>query len=345
MPLPLEKSDIPESESADFPDYEAVRKFNSLLQASIKEHGFPKTLKEFQRFLAKKSRPVAGMYTVTGGDLELTDKDVVDAVIHTKEGARLLVEGKLRPEPLCDDIQATPQNNNTRSRWDELLPAASLLDRLVAAEDAIDPQLIFEVEFSQFDLAGQRALLPLLWKYIVDRRMSQNPDELLAVGSAIRKYVALMPIDQMGELSVLLATANHEPLPLELELEVAKMIYRNFEVSPPVAQEPHPELADQLFEMAATYTRPRMLLRGKHSAVASLAIEALVAMRSGCARAAWQLAIDCRHGWFGEMVSDDLLGLQQRWRRDNRAAADWLNELRNEVIGNGEPYIAEHARK
>lgn len=134
-----------------------------------------------------------------------------------------------------------------------------------------------------------------------------------------------------GDLSVLLASGDHD-LPLELELEVAKMIYRNFEVYPPVEPDPHPELGSILWEIASAYVNPRVLIQGKHSAVASLAIEAIVAMRSSHALEAWRAAADCPRRWFGEIVTDDLGDLQKRWVEQGAAAADWLGRLREQVF-------------
>ena len=96
----------------------------------------------------------------------------------------------------------------------------------------------------------------------------------------------------MGELAVLLEAGHRSPLPIELEIEVAKMIYRNFEVHPPVVVDPQSELAQRLWEMVQAYVNPRILLRDKHSAAASLAIEAIVSMRSPLAVQAWQAAVD-----------------------------------------------------
>ena len=152
------------------------------------------------------------------------------------------------------------------------------------------------------------------------------------MGAAIRKYIALVPLDRLGELTALLDPVQRAPLPLDLEIEVAKMIYRNFEVNPPSVLDPQPLLAERLWELAQTYLNPRILLREKHSAAASLSIEALVAMRSARAETAWIAAIQCPFTWFGEMVSDDLAELRLRWARRNEKVVAWLDQLRDRVF-------------
>ena len=80
---------------------------------------------------------------------------------------------------------------------------------------------------------------------------------LLALRAAIRKYIAIMPMEQMGELAALLETGHRSPLPIDLEIEVAKMVYRNFEVHPPVVADPQPELAQRFWDMVQAYINPR----------------------------------------------------------------------------------------
>ena len=189
--------------------------------------------------------------------------------------------------------------------------------------------LLCEIELAHFDPPQQKTLLPLLWRYTLEHRDSNNRDELVAVGAAIRKYVALMPMDQMGELATLLESGHRSSLPIELEIEVAKMVYRNFEVHPPTVADPHPQLAERLWEMAQAYLNPRILVRDKHAAAASLAVEAIVVLRSPLAENAWQAVTECPYSWFSELVSDDLDELLQKWSDKNPEAVAWLSELRS----------------
>ena len=113
---------------------------------------------------------------------------------------------------------------------------------------------------------------------------------------------------------------------------MAKMIYRNFEVHPPIVADSQPKLAQQLLEVVLAYTNPRILLRDKHSAAASLAIEAIVSMRSSLAEKAWQAAITCPYRWFAELVRDYIDDLHELWNVKSADAASWLCELRNDVV-------------
>ncbi len=203
-----------------------------------------------------------------------------------------------------------------------------LLRQLAATGSSATSSLICEIELTRFDTSHRQVLLPLLWEYILEHRNSNIREELVAVGAAIRKYIANMPMDQMGTLGVLLESGQRSQLPIELEIEVAKMIYRNFETHPPLHPDPHPELAQRLWELVQAYVNPRILMRDKHSAAASLAIVAIVSMRSKLAEAAWQAAVGSPYRWFSELVSDDLDELLATWSRKNPEAAAWLVALR-----------------
>ncbi len=107
------------------------------------------------------------------------------------------------------------------------------------------------------------------------------------------------------------------------------MIYRNFEVHPPVVVDPEPELALRLWEMVDLYI-DRIFFCA--IAAASLAIEAIVAMRSPLAAQAWRAAVACPYRWFAELVSDDLADLCELWSSKSSDAAAWLRELRSQVM-------------
>ena len=207
-----------------------------------------------------------------------------------------------------------------------------LLAQLKNAGPRPSPSLICTVELTRFDAAQREELLPLLWRYIVDYRDRNDRAELIAVAAAIRKYIATMPMNHMGDLAKLLETGNRSPVPIELEIEITKMVYRNFEVHPPSGADPHPELAERLWEMAQAYINPRLLSRDKYSAAASLAIDAIVAMRSSLAEPALHAAAACPYRWFGEIVSDDLDRLRDKWTEKSPDAAAWLVQMKSSIL-------------
>jgi hypothetical protein len=211
-------------------------------------------------------------------------------------------------------------------------PPSQLLGQIVREAPKIPAPLICLAEVTRFDETQRAVLSLLLWRYILDHRDSGNHDELVAVGSAVRKYMAMMPIERMGEVTVLLEAPLQNRSQPGLTLEVAKMVYRNFESAPPASPDPHPQLASRLLEIARTCLKPDTFLVGNYATIASLAVEAIVAMRSQQAADAWGAALTSRHRWFAEMVSDHLEQLRKSWLDRDLGAVDWLDDLRDRVV-------------
>ncbi|MDZ7619070.1 MAG: hypothetical protein U1E05_18840, partial [Patescibacteria group bacterium] len=205
------------------------------------------------------------MLTIHDGVAERLPSGLYDAAIDTDDGPLLL-----RNAERADRQSADPQVVPSRGRISRLaagrpgeLTAEQLLRQMADAGDDAPCSLLCTIELTRFDPAQRQTLLPMLWLYIVNHRNSNDIDELIATAAAIRKYVAVMPMDRMGELAVLLEPGHRAPLAIDLEIEVAKMVYRNFEVHPPTPPDPHPELAERLWEMVQAYINPRVLLRDK----------------------------------------------------------------------------------
>lgn len=227
---------------------------------------------------------------------------------------------------MSDPIRSVPMHELKEAAVPE-----ELLNQLAASGADAPVSLICEIELTRFNAAERQRLLPLLWSYILRHRDSNSPETLAAVGAAIRKYIALMPIEEMGRLAVLLESGHKSALPIELEIEVAKMIYRNFEVHPPLELNPHPDLARLLWEMVQAYANPRLLSRDKHSAAALISIQALVAMRSEFASNAIHVAAASPYRWFAELVADQVDRLHDRWSATRPEAAAWLATSQKEM--------------
>ncbi len=304
----------------------AFRAVDDAIREALKEWGFTRTLKSIRR---KGRLPRSGMTTVHEGVLEKDPFGRYSAALDTDEGPVVLQNAERTDRSLTDvqsisSLERVPGSSEADS---VAVAPRQLLDRLADAGAGAPVGLICQVELARFDAKQHTILLPLLWEYILQHRDSNRREDLAAVGAAIRKYIAIMPLDEMGQLVALLESGHRSPLSVELEIEIAKMIYRNYEVHPPLDPDPQPELAARLWEMVQAYTHPRILLRDKHAAVASLAIEAIVAMRSKLAEQAWRAAINCPYRWFAELVSDDLDELRKRWGARSPEAASWLAGL------------------
>ncbi len=308
-----------------------IEDFEGAVTAAMRE-SFTETLKSLKRGRVPKH----SMLTVTEGVLEKLPSGDYDASLHTDQG-HVFLRGTQRNRHESTDPQVidSPSVVPTNPRGESIAVApAALLAQLKDAGAQPSPALICAVELTRFDAAQREELLPLLWQFIIDHRDSNDRAKLIAVAAAVRKYIAMMPMSRMGDLARLLETGTRSPLPIELEIEIAKMVFRNFEVHPPISVDPYPELAKLLWEMAQAYINPRLLPRDKYAAAASLAIDAVVAMRSALAAQALSEAAACEYRWFAEIVSDDLDRLREKWIAKSPEAAAWLEQLKASTLAN-----------
>jgi len=171
--------------------------------------------------------------------------------------------------------------------------------------------LIIEAEVLSFTGQEATAIAPLLRQFIEEYRESNVPADLVAVGSAIRNYVATAPMDDAFDAAVsLLKRDGRLPLPIELEVGISKMVVRKLTANPPAERDRHPELASRLEELVDDYARPRFLVREKHGAVALNAILGFVLTRSGRDSLVVERMRAVGVTWFQQIVSRRAARLQ-----------------------------------
>lgn len=191
-------------------------------------------------------------------------------------------------------------------------------------------QLVCEAELCRFPTREVNSLLGTLWNYILRNRNSINCDDLVAVSSAMRKYIALIPLEDMEKVSELLETGHRASMAPELELEIAKMIYRNYEIYPPRSPNPNPKLAGSLWDIVQLYSNPRLISQPSsiYSTIACLSIVAIIAMQSIYAESALGIAKESPYPWFYEIVKDDVVELRAHWfKSKNKQAITWIDSL------------------
>jgi hypothetical protein len=164
--------------------------------------------------------------------------------------------------------------------------------------------LILESEVLPFRGRQAVALAPLLRRFIEEYRESDDPADLVAVGSAIRNYVATAPVgDAIEAAASLLKEEGELEIPIELEVEVTKMVVRKLTANPPEQRDQYSELALRLEELVDVYARPRLLPREKYGAVALNAILGLVLSRSGRDAAVVERIRTLDVPWFQELLA------------------------------------------
>ena len=169
---------------------------------------------------------------------------------------------------------------------------------------------VIEAEVVAFPPKQIETLNRSLRRFIEDNRNSDNPNDVVAVGSALRKYVMNMPEKELAAFHRLFDPSDTVAMPFEVELELVKTVLWKLTASPPESDDTLPELADRLMDRIETYLRPWILLRENHAAVAQDAALSLLLLRSRHVPRLLTLLQDLSMDWF-----TDLLVRRGRWLR------------------------------
>lgn len=180
-----------------------------------------------------------------------------------------------------------------------------LLDKLTDAPvpDSERRDLILQAEVATFENGQIEDLNQLLYRFILEKRNSNGVNDLIAVGSAIRKLAAIIRIEDLNLVGEILSPEHRTPIPLEIELEVAKVVARKLAQAPPVADDTEPELSARLMELVRTYLNPRLLSRQLYGATALNAILALLLLRAHQTQEVVTMLVELPSTWFAELVA------------------------------------------
>lgn len=163
-------------------------------------------------------------------------------------------------------------------------------------------KFILQAEVMEFVGEERVTLCKLLHNFVLRNRDSNIPEDLVAVGSAVRKLVAYLATDDLITLSELLTASPRMAIPLETELEIAKTILRKLTWNPPLRDDSEPELADRLMDLAKAYLNTRLLTREKYGAIALNSVLSLLLLRSHNVPTMVALVEALSAKWFTHMV-------------------------------------------
>jgi hypothetical protein len=138
-------------------------------------------------------------------DRTSTDRIVYEQIIQRMR--RFIVEASAARSALRDYPESADDFNHEPD-------AEKIITQLENSTGILQASLVCDAEALQLDQMQRDRLSSILWRYIVDNRDSQNTKILVAVGSAIRKYVAMLNLDRMGEISELLEAGHRAQLTL-----------------------------------------------------------------------------------------------------------------------------------
>lgn len=148
--------------------------------------------------------------------------------------------------------------------------------------------------------------IQLLVSFIEKHRNTNSRKVLIAVGAAIRKVLLNIADEQLGLAAELMKSAGSLEVPIEVELEVAKMVVHRFRYAPNTSTEGLSELADLLLDNAKVYSKAKLVNREYYGATALNSVLSIVLMRHKEASALIEHVEAVSAGWFVELVKNRL---------------------------------------
>lgn len=188
--------------------------------------------------------------------------------------------------------------------------------------------LVIEAEAISFEPGQTEELNSLLRAFIEEHRDSDDPQDIVAVGSAIRKYVATTPFDDMPSIAKLLDAGHKAQVPLGLELEICKMVFRKLAANPRAEKHQLPELESRLTDVLAAYANDRLLSREKYGATAMNAVLALVLLNGDKIPSITGQLRTLKATWFRQLVARQAIKTKDALSRrfhDGKAAISVTN--------------------
>lgn len=257
------------------------------------------------------------------GRLEwIPESDVSDAVRKSfrkalsRMSARRSGESVQRLRRTLYDLTCVQSHNTGRDllQWESAGAAADeqddwspheIVQRLKQAtiEHEERRRLIIDAEVLSFRSGELRDLLPLLREFIVRFRHSEDLEDMVAVGSAVRKYVMNMADEDLRIFPALFDPSPTAPIAKAIELELAKAVVWRWTAQPPEVDDAEPSLASRLFDLVATYLRTRLISQKNIAAIALNAILGLLLLRSRHIPSLFELLRSLDAPWFTELVA------------------------------------------
>lgn len=221
---------------------------------------------------------------------------------HARSGHKIVVwrDNQIVGEtPTHDSEQLQPVNH----KFIDLLMILKVgLDN--ATDDAVNA--VIEIQSTPIPADKLSEAIDLLVEFIKKHRSTNSQKVLIAVGAAIRKVLLNVFDEQLGLGAELMKSAGSLEVPIEVELEVSKMIVHRFRYTPNTSTAGLSELATLILENARVYSKTNLVNRDFYNATALNSVLAIVLMRHKEASALLSHIESVSPQWFVDLVKNRL---------------------------------------
>jgi len=242
---------------------------------------------------------------------------------HAKSGRKIVV---WRQDQMVWEVP-TIVSENVQSAGRELIELLAAVQAGLdnATNDAVDA--IIEIQSTPIPADKLSGAIDLLVEFIKKHRGTNSQEVLVAVGAAIRKVLLNVSDEQLGLGEELMKSAGNLEVPIEVELEVAKMVVHRFRYAPNTSTVGLSELASLLLENARVYSKTNLVNRDCYNATALNSVLAIVLMRHEEAAALINHIESISPQWFVDLVKNRLRRMATEIENENLPKAAKLVAL------------------
>lgn len=242
---------------------------------------------------------------------------------HAKSGRKIVV---WRQDQMVWEVP-TIVSENVQSAGRELIDLLAAVQAGLdnATNDAVDA--IIEIQSTPIPADKLSGAIDLLVEFIKKHRGTNSQNVVVAVGAAIRKVLLNVSDEQLGLGAELMKSAGNLEVPIEVELEVAKMVVHRFRYAPNTSTVGLSELASLLLENARVYSKTNLVNRDCYNATALNSVLAIVLMRHEEAAALINHIESISPQWFVDLVKNRLRRMATEIENENLPKAAELVAL------------------
>ena len=232
---------------------------------------------------------------------------------HAKSGRKIVV---WRQDQMVWEVP-TLVSENVQSAGRELIDLLAAVQAGLdnATNDAVDA--IIEIQSTPIPADKLSGAIDLLVEFIKKHRGTNSQNVVVAVGAAIRKVLLNVSDEQLGLGAELMKSAGNLEVPIEVELEVAKMVVHRFRYAPNTSTVGLSELASLLLENARVYSKTNLVNRDCYNATALNSVLAIVLMRHEEAAALINHIESISPQWFVDLVKNRLRRMATEIENEN----------------------------
>jgi len=242
---------------------------------------------------------------------------------HAKSGRKIVV---WRQDQMVWEVP-TLVSENVQSAGRELIELLAAVQAGLdnATNDAVDA--IIEIQSTPIPADKLSGAIDLLVEFIKKHRGTNSQNVVVAVGAAIRKVLLNVSDEQLGLGAELMKSAGNLEVPIEVELEVAKMVVHRFRYAPNRSTAGLSELASLLLDNARVYSKTNLVNRDCYNATALNSVLAIVLMRHEEAAALINHIESISPQWFVDLVKNRLRRMATEIENENLPKAAELVAL------------------